>query len=196
MSKRVSLNRLYAAYAEDPALVHLLPGSNGVVPGDGPTEPLLVFVGEAPGRQENRQRKPFVGSSGRFLDEMLASVRLPRDRVFITNAVKIWPHDETGHNRTPTEAELQASIPYLRKEHRILGSRPLVVLGKSALKATARLPYRNLQLGPPELGMERGEWNTALGVPMLPLYHPAYGVYQQANRPMMFDMFRKVLEVL
>lgn len=193
---RVALNRLYADYAEEPALAHMAPGTCGVVPGVGPVRPRLMFVGEAPGRNENKHRRPFVGASGKMLDDLLASVGLDRDVIFITNAVKYWPHDNAGHNRTPTDEEVHASLPYLRREHRILGSVPIVVLGKTALRATARINPKFLQLGAPELGMRRGEWSHVLGTPMLPLYHPAYGIYQQANKPLLFKMFQRVRDVL
>jgi len=198
VGRRTLLNRLYAEYADDPAFAHMLPHTNGVVPGDGPTRPRLVFVGEAPGSHEDKQRKPFVGASGRFLDKLLASVKLSREEIFITNTVKIRPVVLRGKvgsgNRPPTEEEKLASIPYLRREMRLLGYPPIVVLGKHAKGAMARLPERGYDLGDPALAMKLGEWNTVLGVPMLPLHHPAYGIYQQANQPMMFDMFKKVLE--
>jgi uracil-DNA glycosylase len=191
--RRTLLHRLYAEYAEDPALAHMRRWARGVVPGDGPVDPRLMFVGEAPGRNENKLGRPFVGASGQLLNEMLDSVGLKREEVFITNAVKYWPTDKSKRNRPPTDEEIMASIPYLRREHRYIGGPPIVMLGKHAKHATARLDRRSLRLGNPELGMKRGEWTTVLGVPMLPLYHPAYGIYQSRNKPMMFEMFKAVL---
>lgn len=188
------LRRLYATYADEPALGVLRAGARAVVPGDGPMFPRLMFVGEAPGRNEDKVGKPFIGASGRFLDEMLASVGMSRNAVFITNAVKYRPVTPTGNrNRPPTEHELHASVPYLRREHRIVGSPPMVLLGKHARSAAARLDNRSLQIGTAEMHMKLGEWTTILGHPCLPLYHPAYGIYQQANRPLMLEMFRAVL---
>jgi uracil-DNA glycosylase len=203
--KRVLLNRLYAAYEADPAFAHMVPDTNGVVPGDGPTKPRLVFLGEAPGRTENKMRKPFTGASGQFLNELLASVGLRREQVFITNTVKIWPwvrHPGSNsrqklmpqRNRPPTEEEKLASIPYLRREIELLGYPPIVVLGKHAKSAMAQLRPSGARLGDPALDLRLGEWSITLGVPMLPLHHPAYGIYQQANRPMMFEMFKAVLK--
>lgn len=199
--RRTLLNRLYATYEADPAFAHMLPHTNGVVPGDGPTEPRLVFVGEAPGANEDKHRKPFIGASGRFLEELLASVGLLRREVFITNTVKIRPttvfdkgtQRAKASNRPPTDAEKHASIPYLRKEMGFLGNPPIVVLGKHAQSAMAPLKLIGAPLGDPGLGLKLGQWSTALGVPMLPLHHPAYGLYQQANRPLMFEMFKEVL---
>jgi uracil-DNA glycosylase family 4 len=113
--------------------------------------------------------------------------------------VKIWPWVRGGggqRNRPPTEEEKAASIPYLRRELRYLGNPPIVVLGKHAKSVMGRtLLPQGYPLGDQTLGMKVGEWTTTLGVPMLPLHHPAYGIYQQANRPMMFDMFKQVLNV-
>lgn len=191
--QRVLLNRLYAAYAEDERLAHMRAGGNPVVPGDGPMRPRLLFVGEAPGRNEARLRKPFIGASGRLLEEMLASVGIQRAEVFITNTVKYRPMAEDKRNRPPTEEEKLASIPYLRKEIELLGWPPIVVLGKHAKGAMAHLPPSGTTLGDQTLNMRLGEWTTALGVPMLPLHHPAYGIYQQAHKPLMFEMFKAVL---
>jgi DNA polymerase len=198
-NRRVLLNRLYGKYEHDAAFAHMLPETNGVVPGTGPTEPKLVFIGEAPGRTENRLRRPFCGASGRFLDQLMWSVGIGREDVFITNTVKIWPWTRRTptspqSNRPPTEAEKLASIPYLRKEFALLGNPPIVVLGKHAKSAMAGLHPAGTRLGDPMLNMRLGEWTRTLGIPMLPLHHPAYGIYQQANRPMMFEMFKKVLE--
>lgn len=183
--KRVRLNRLYAEYAEDKRFVHLRAEDNPLVPGDGPTDPCIMFVGEAPGAREARMRKPFVGASGAFLDELLASVDLPRDKVFITNVVKYRP----PNNRDPWDEEVKAGIGYLRWEHRILGCPPIVMLGKHARK-TVEHGYKL----PEGLVIAQWFWMEADGgFPVLPLYHPAYGIYQRANRPIMFEQFREVL---
>lgn len=196
VGRRTLLNRLYAAYGSDRAFAHMLASTSGVVPGDGPMFPRLVFVGEAPGSNEDKHRKPFIGASGRFLEELLTSVHLRREQVFITNLVKIRPTEKHGArlaNRAPTEEEKHASIPYLRKELAYLGNPPIVALGKHAKSGLARLPRASINLGDPTLGMKIGHWTMSLGVPMLPLHHPAYGIYQQANRPLMFEQFKAVL---
>jgi uracil-DNA glycosylase family 4 len=184
--RRVLLNRLYRRYAEDPAFSVLRQGDNPLVPGTGSLFPRLFFIGEAPGRREATHRRPFVGASGELLDEMLTSVGLHRDDVFITNTVKYRP-TEGKSNRTPTDAEVYASLPYLRAEHRLLGLPPLVALGKHAKRVAERdykLPH----------GLTIGKWFWMNdGYPILPLYHPAYGIYQRANRPLMFDQFKAVL---
>jgi uracil-DNA glycosylase family 4 len=191
--RRVLLNRLYARYDKDPAFAHMREAGSRLVKGDGPTFPPLVFLGEAPGQREDKLGRPFLGASGKFLDELFASVGLKREEVFVTNAVKYRPVNESRQNRSPTDAEVHASLPYFRREHRILGHPPVVALGKHARKQVESgypLPY----------GLTVGEWfwmgaeTSQGGFPLLPLYHPAYGIYQRANRPLMFEQFKAVLD--
>lgn len=183
--RRIMLRRLYARYAADSTLAGVRNEAKGVlVPGDGPMYPRLMFVGEAPGAREAALRKPFVGASGNFLNELLESVGLNRTEIYITNVVKYRPH----LNRDPTDAEVHAGIPYLRREHRIIGRPPMVMLGKHARK-TVEEEYRL------PMGLTVGEWFTLKdGTHVLPLYHPAYGIYQRSNRPLMFEQFKKVLD--
>jgi len=180
--RRLLLRRLYAKYETDTAFARVRSESGGVlVPGDGPMTPRLMFIGEAPGAREAKLRKPFVGASGNFLNEMLASVGIDRSEVFITNVVKYRPRD----NRDPENHEVYAGIPYLRKEHALLGSPPMVVLGRHAKNT----------LGGEMAGWPIGKWFWFGRTPVLPLHHPAYGLYQSRNRPMMFEQFKAVLEV-
>ena len=187
--RRVLLNRLYRRYAEEKAFSDLQAGDNPLVPGTGSLTPRLMFVGEAPGRLEQKHRVPFIGASGRFLDEMLKSVGLERREVFITNSVKYRPTDGYGRNRPPTDDEVHAGMRWLRKEHDLLGRPPIVMLGKHARRQVEvgyRLPY----------GLTVGHWSWLGGIdgfPVLPLFHPAYGIYQQSNRPLMFEQFKAVL---
>lgn len=191
VGRRVALNRLYRKYGEDVAFQHMLGRASGVVPGNGPTFAPLMFVGEAPGANEDKKRIPFIGASGQFLNEMLESVGLHREDVFVTNTVKIRPTDEGRRNRTPSEQEIRCSIPYLREEHSLLGRPPLVVLGRPALKAAMMLDRSllSMPLKPPH-----GQWAWIGEYLVLPLYHPAYGLYQHKNKPIMFEQFKAVLK--
>lgn len=183
----MALRRLYRRYSHEPAFSALQAGGNPLVPGSGPVVGArLMFVGEAPGEREQRQRRPFVGASGKFLDELLESVGISRDEVWITNSVKYRPTNEQGRNRPPTDQEVYAGTTWLRREHRLIGSPPIVALGKHARKtveAGYKLPY----------GLHIGEWFWLGDTPLLPLYHPAYGIYQRSNRPLMFEQFKAVL---
>lgn len=185
--RRLLLRRLYTQYAEEPALTRVRTEAGGVlVPGYGPMKPRLMFVGEAPGAREHKHRMPFVGASGQLLDAMLGSVGIERRDVFITNAVKYRPVDANGNNRSPADEEVWAGITYLRREHVLVGRPPMVMLGRHA---------RNTLTGA-MAGHPVGKWfwfNVDGGFPVLPLHHPAYGIYQRANRPMMFEQFKAVL---
>lgn len=182
---RLLLRRVYRQYEADPAFARVRIEADRVfVPGDGPMRPRLMFIGEAPGSREAKLRKPFVGQSGEFLNEMLASVGIERTEVFITNVVKYRPLG----NRDPEDSEVWAGIPYLRLEHRVLGRPPMVFLGRHA-----RNTLRGAMAGHPV-----GKWFWVQmdgGFPVLPLHHPAYGIYQRANRPMMIEHFKAVLHV-
>lgn len=99
-----------------------------VVFGDGNVQSKVVFIGEAPGADEDAQGKPFVGRAGRYLNEVLKETNMPRSHIFITNIVKCRPPE----NRTPTLEEIQKCIPYLMKEIEILNPKMIVLLGKTA----------------------------------------------------------------
>lgn len=182
--RRVLLSRLARRYAEDARLAHLRVGASRVVPGSGAIRPKCIFVGEAPGAREDKLGRPFCGPSGAFLDELLASINLDRGKVYITNVVKFRP----PANRDPTDDEMHTSYPYLRREMQILGLPPVVALGRHA-RGTLTGALKGHPVG-------RWTWMHVDGVrvPLLPLHHPAFGIYQRANRPMMFEHFKAILE--
>lgn len=124
------LAQLWASYEKEPALQELRIGCKNLVPGMGKIDhPVVAFVGEAPGAAEDKQRKPFIGASGKWLDEHLKAIGLARKDVYITNVIKYRPR----HNRDPYFKEIEVSKPYLMSELGIV--RPVVVctFGKFAL---------------------------------------------------------------
>lgn len=187
--RRVALRRVYREYAEDAMMQHMMQGASNVVAGVGTVFPEVVFLGEAPGRQEDKHGQPFVGPAGRLLNDMLDSVGLNREEVFITNSVKVRPVTNDGRNRTPSESEIEKSAFYVKRELYVLGYPPVVLLGSTAVKSANRWAY------PYDGAFPLGEWVDARGVKVLRLYHPAYGLYQHGQQPAMFDMFKKVREV-
>ena len=100
------------------------------VPGEGPPNAELLFVGEAPGFYEDQQARPFVGPAGRFLEELLASIGLQRDQVFIANVVKCRP----PNNRDPLPVEIDACTPWLDRQLEILRPRVIVTLGRFSMQ--------------------------------------------------------------
>lgn len=182
--RRAKLTALGVAYQVDraPALRGLRRNTQ-YVPGRGPLSPRYAFVGEAPGAAEERARRPFVGPSGRLLDEMLGSIGLQREEVYLTNVVKYRP----PQNRDPLPAEKAASLVYLRKELEIVSPMYLVTLGRHALAALEPTLL---------LAQVHGQWQTVAGWPwLMPLYHPAVGLYRHSMRAAMFEDFSRLLEV-
>ena len=140
--------------------------TNVVMPDGDPASP-IAFVGEAPGAKEDELGKPFVGSSGKVLNKLLAEEGLPRERVFITNTVKCRP----PNNRPPRQEEMDACFPCLESE--LEGRKVIVTLGRSAAKDLLK---RDISM--------KDEVNRPLRVlikgaeiPLIPAYHPAASFY-------------------
>jgi uracil-DNA glycosylase family 4 len=185
--KRAALRELFAAYQTHPSgVMRALREQANFVPGVGSVTPAVVFVGEAPGGRENDQRRPFCGPSGTMLDELLDGIGLDRKDIWITNCVKYRPD---ANNRNPTSAEKEASWPYLRRELEILGCPYIVTLGKQPLSVfvgnrphdVLRARWRTVVIGSKEF------W-------LLPLFHPAVGVYQRSRRPLLHQEFAVIRE--
>lgn len=138
-------------------------GRTTVVFGDGDPAADLMFVGEGPGAEEDRQGLPFVGRSGKLLDELLVQeVGLPRSAVYIANVVKCRPPD----NRDPEPEEIAACRPYLQRQVELVAPRVLVTLGNFATKLLL-----DTKDGITKLRGHRYAWRD--GVVLVPTYHPA-----------------------
>ena len=148
-----------------------------VVVGKGNENAKVMFIGEAPGRDEDVQGVPFVGKAGKELDNLLNMINLKREDVYITNVVKCRPPG----NRTPTEEEIKECKPYL--EEQILTIKPeiIVCLGKSAAKALLKL---NKDMG----SLTKQAWNYQ-GIKVLVVYHPAATFYRRALRNKLVQQF-------
>ena len=132
-----------------------------VVFGGGNPEAKIMFVGEGPGREEDKQGRPFVGAAGRLLDKFLASVGLTRDEVYITNVVKCRP----PKNRMPNPDEIAACSPYLDAQIKRINPSIIVCLGALA---TRTLIDKNAKIT-----RIRGEWHEKDGILYMPTFHPA-----------------------
>ncbi len=146
-------------------------GSARLVFGSGDTAASVVLVGEAPGADEEKHGRPFVGRAGQLLDRALESAGLDRSRVWITNVVKIRPTEPGARggkrNRPPTAEERAAFLPWLSRELEIIHPDAVVCLGATAAKA---LLDRNVKIGD-----MRGQWlDGPAGTQVLTTYHPAY----------------------
>jgi len=142
-------------------------GARHLVFADGNPEAPVMIIGEAPGREEDREGRPFVGRAGQLLDRMFAAIGLSRDNpdpahaIYITNVVPWRP----PHNREPTAEEIAVMRPFLARHVELAGPDILVLMGNTACQAL---------LGKKGITRLHGHWEQALGRPVLPMFHPAY----------------------
>ena len=142
-----------------------------VVFGDGDVRSKLLFIGEAPGEQEDLSGIPFVGAAGKLLDDLLTSVGLSRERVYIANILKCRP----PNNRDPLPSEQDACLPFLRRQTALLQPRIIVCVGRIA---ACRLIDPNFRIM-----RQHGEWFERRGVLMTAVLHPSALLRAQQNRP-------------
>ena len=147
--------------------------------GDGDINADILFIGEAPGKNEDIQGKPFVGAAGKFLNEMLEMIGLKREDVYITNIVKYRP----PNNRDPLPEEKSAFLPFLEKQIDIIDPKIIVTLGRHSMDAI--LPGLTISQvhGQPKRYKNRG---------FLPLFHPAAALYNGGLRQTLLDDFAKL----
>ena len=133
-----------------------------IVFGEGNPRADIMFVGEAPGAEEDRTGRPFVGQAGQLLDEMIRAPGLERSQVYIGNVVKCRPPG----NRDPEEEEMAACSAFLDRQIELISPRVIVALG--------RVAARRLTGSTKPMGALRGRWTSYRGTPLLPVFHPAY----------------------
>lgn len=148
----------------------LCEGRRSIVFGSGNPRAELVFVGEAPGAEEDAQGVPFVGAAGQLLTKMIEAMGYRRDDVYICNVIKCRPPD----NRNPAPDEVAACEPFLQQQLASLQPRVIVALGKFASQTLLRETTAITRL--------RGQWRTYQGVPLMPTYHPAYLLRSPAEK--------------
>ena len=151
-----------------------------LVMGHGNPDADIVFVGEAPGKNEDLQGRPFVGASGRFLDEMLSSVGMNRDDIYITNIVKYRP----PNNRDPLPVEKDAFWPYLVAQLAIINPKVIITLGRHS--GLCFLPDLQISQDHGKAHDVQIEGHNYL---VIPLYHPAAALYNGSMRQVLTDDF-------
>lgn len=160
---------------------------NKAVPGEGDPKARLMFVGEAPGRDEDIQGRPFVGKAGQLLTKIIKAMNFERKEVYITNIVKCRPPD----NRNPQQKEIEACHPYLLAQIRQIKPRVIVALGKVA--AEFFVP------GSKSISAIRGNFHEFYGIPVMPTFHPSYLIRNESNRErkkLVWSDMKKVMALL
>lgn len=153
------------------------------VPGDGPATAEIMFIGEGPGFHENEQGHPFVGASGKFLDQLLAQAGVTRAEVFIANVVKCRPPG----NRDPLPEELAACDPYLEAQIKAINPSIVVTLGRFSM---------NKFIPGAKISAVHGQMRKIGDRCVIPMFHPAAALHQAALKPSILGDFAKLPEQL
>jgi DNA polymerase len=153
---------------------NLASSRKNVVFGVGSIDAQLMFVGEAPGADEDEQGEPFVGKAGQLLTKIIQTMGLQRGDVYIANILKCRPDTpgQSAGNRKPTPEEMQTCISYLHEQIDLIRPKVLVALGATAVEGLLGKTVGITRL--------RGNWQTYRGIPLMPTYHPAYLLRNQA----------------
>jgi len=162
----------------------LCEGRTRTVPGQGSPHPDVLFVGEGPGYEEDKQGVAFVGRAGQLLTRIIEAMGYTRDEVFIANIVKCRPPG----NRTPLPDEMAACLPYLKEQIALLRPKVVVALGATALKGLLDVKGGITKL--------RGTWLSLEGLDVMPTYHPAYLLRNPAAKGDVWEDMKAVLAQL
>jgi len=153
------------------------------VPGEGAEDADIMFIGEAPGWHEDQRGRPFVGPAGQFLEQLLASIGLKREQVYITNVIKARP----AGNRDPLPIEIQNCRPYLDRQIEIIRPKIIVTLGRYSMAMF--FPGKSI-------GKIHGTALKRDGIIYYAMYHPAAALHQQSLRKTIEEDMRKIPSLL
>lgn len=183
MNKQVELDQIKADILKANICPDLAKTAKQLVMGDGNPDADIVFIGEAPGKNEDEQGIPFVGAAGKFLNEMLGLIGLERQDIYITNIVKYRP----PNNRDPEEHEKEAFLPFLMKQLEVIKPKLIVTLGRHSM---------DVLLPGLKISSVHGEPKRFKGQVYLPLFHPAAALYNGGMRQTLIDDFVKIPLIL
>lgn len=163
--------------------------------GQGDHHAKIMFIGEAPGENEAKTGRPFCGASGRVLDELLASINLNREDVYVTNIVK----DRPPNNRDPHKAEIELYSPFLVQQINIIQPRVIATLGRFSMEFILNL--FDMEEKKQKISQLRGKIlktdNTEYGeVSVVPLFHPAVALYKASQREVLEEDFQVLKQFL
>jgi len=182
-SAQERLDQIAADIVKNNVCPDLAKTAKHLVFGEGNPEAKIIFIGEAPGRNEDETGLPFVGAAGKFLDELLESIGLARKDVYITSILKYRP----PKNRDPKPAEKAEFWPYLQAQLEVIQPQLIVTLGRHGL---------NCFLPKAVIGAVHGQPQAWEGYTILSLYHPAAVLYNSKMRQTLFDDFKVINTLL
>lgn len=159
-------------------------GRKNVVFGVGNPNADLMFIGEAPGRDEDERGEPFVGRAGQLLTDIIKAMKLTRDDVYIANVIKCRPPE----NRNPEPDELDACRPFIRRQVELIQPKVIVTLGRFGLQSLTEKGYG--------ISAVRGKWLEYDGIKLMPTYHPAYLLRNPAAKKDVWADMKKVMAEL
>jgi uracil-DNA glycosylase len=172
------------AEAHDCTKCGLAGGRTNVVFGVGSPNADLMFIGEAPGRDEDLKGEPFVGRAGQLLTDIITAMKLSREQVYIANVIKCRPPE----NRNPEPDELEACRPFIQRQVRLIQPRVIVTLGRFGLQSLTEKAY--------SISSVRGQWLEYDGIKLMPTYHPAYLLRNPAAKKDVWADMKKVMNEL
>ena len=185
--KQALLNKIKEEIISRDICPELHAQATNLVMGDGNINAEIVFIGEAPGKNEDEQGLPFVGAAGKFLNEMLAAAGMQRSDVYITNIVKYRP----PNNRDPLPEEKKAFWPYLLKQLQIIQPKVVITLGRHSMEYF----LSGMKIGAIHGQPKRIQFGDDKLV-IIPLFHPAAALYNPAMRQTLIDDFLMVPEII
>ena len=184
--KQLELETLEHEIKEKDICPELRSQATQIVFGEGSPNSEIVFIGEAPGKNEDLLGRPFVGAAGKFLDEMLSIIGLKRSDVYITNIVKYRPPG----NRDPLPSEKQAFIPYLRRQLEIIQPKIVVTLGRHSLNCfLPELQISKVHGQPKRINLSDNKLKNGIEIILMPLFHPAAALYNGKMKQTLIDDF-------
>ncbi len=181
--KTAQLAEIAKAIEVDNVTPHLKETATQLVFGVGNPDAELMFIGEAPGKNEDLQGEPFVGAAGKFLNEMLGSIGLERKDIYISNIVKYRPPD----NRDPTPEEIAEFVPYLKRQIAVIRPKLVIFLGRHSM---------NVFLPELKISQAHGKPVRKGGQVYLPLFHPAAALYNGGMRETLMADFALIPLIL
>jgi DNA polymerase len=192
--KQAQLDAIKQRIINDKVTPELAETATQLVFGDGNLDSEIVFIGEAPGKNEDLQGKPFVGAAGKFLNEMLEMIDLKREDIYITNIVKYRP----PNNRDPLPDEKKAFLPYLQSQLEVIQPKVVVTLGRHSMNCfLPDLQISQVHGEPKRVRLAlKGNSEDSLQVVILPLFHPAAALYNGGMRQTLIDDFSLIPTII